>query len=79
MHSYPGFACPPLYELLLICKCILEWVSSDGNVAIVHCQSNKGRSAILLSILWTLVFKTKISESYYIVSKAINVTKPLKS
>ncbi|CAD8063808.1 unnamed protein product [Paramecium sonneborni] len=79
MHSYIGFACPPLYELLLICKCILEWVQHEGNIAIVHCQQNKGRSAILLSILWSLVFKTSIQESFYIIGKSLGLTSPLKS
>ncbi|CAD8142624.1 unnamed protein product [Paramecium pentaurelia] len=79
MHSYIGFACPPLYELLLICKCILEWIQHEGNIAIVHCQQNKGRSAILLSIFWCLVFKTSIEESFYIIAKALGLTSPLKS
>ncbi|CAD8057648.1 unnamed protein product [Paramecium primaurelia] len=79
MHSYIGFACPPLYELLLICKCILEWIQHEGNIAIVHCQQNKGRSAILLSIFWSLVFKTSIQESFYIIAKALRLTSPLKS
>ncbi|CAD8150958.1 unnamed protein product [Paramecium octaurelia] len=79
MHSYIGFACPPLYELLLICKCILEWIQHEGNIAIVHCQQNKGRSAMLLSIFWSLVFKTSIQESFYIIAKALGLTSPLKS
>ncbi|CAD8067741.1 unnamed protein product [Paramecium sonneborni] len=79
MHSYIGFACPPLYELLLICKCILEWVQHKGNIAIVHCQQNKGRSAILLTIFWTFVFQTSIQESFYIIAKALGLTSPLKS
>ncbi|CAK65894.1 unnamed protein product (macronuclear) [Paramecium tetraurelia] len=79
MHSYIGFACPPLYELLLICKSILDWIQHQGNVAIIHCQQNKGRSAILLSIFWSLVFKVSIDESFYIIAKAIGLKSPLKS
>jgi len=54
--SFVGYPCPPFQYTLLICKSILEWLNSDkDNVAIIHCQSTIGRSAIVISCLLSLL------------------------
>jgi protein-tyrosine phosphatase len=54
--TFPGYPCPPMQYLLMICKSILEWLSNDkNNVAFIHCQSNKGRSAVVIACLLTLL------------------------
>lgn len=45
-----GYPNPPLSELFMICKQIIQWLDSDPkNVAIVHCQKSKSRSALIFS------------------------------
>lgn len=49
---FQGCPNPPLQEILLICKSIASWLSSQPkNVAIVHCQHSRGRSALIISCL----------------------------
>jgi hypothetical protein len=45
-----GYPNPPLAELFMICKEIINWLDSDSqNVAIIHCQVSKARSALIFS------------------------------
>ncbi|KRX04032.1 C2 domain [Pseudocohnilembus persalinus] len=54
-HNFPGYPSPPLSEIFLICKAILNWLQMDNNnIAIVHCQNTRGRSALILSCLLCL-------------------------
>lgn len=51
-HVSVGYPNPPLVDLFLVCKEIEAWTSlSPANVAIVHCQKSKTRSALVLSCL----------------------------
>lgn len=44
-----GYPNPPLIDIFMVCKEIDAWVSSNpANVAIVHCQKSKSRSALIL-------------------------------
>ncbi|CAD8068749.1 unnamed protein product [Paramecium sonneborni] len=55
-HSHPGYPCPPLIELLMICKNIIYFLSSDrNNIAIVCCQETRGRSIMVLSSLLAIM------------------------
>ncbi|KAM3131677.1 hypothetical protein pb186bvf_016208 [Paramecium bursaria] len=53
-HQYEGYSSPPLYEVFLICKCILAWIK-QGNYAIIHCQASRGRSVLLFSLLMSFI------------------------
>ncbi len=38
VHRYPGYPCPPLYEIFVITRCILDWLTKDpDNIAVIHC------------------------------------------
>ena len=40
----------------MICKNIIEWLAADKqNVAIIHCQQTKGRSALIISCLLSVM------------------------
>ncbi|CAD8148396.1 unnamed protein product [Paramecium octaurelia] len=55
-HSHPGYPCPPLIELLMICKNIIYFLSSDrNNIAIVCCQETRGRSIMVISSLLAIM------------------------
>ncbi|CAK73650.1 unnamed protein product (macronuclear) [Paramecium tetraurelia] len=55
-HSHPGYPCPPLIELLTICKNIIYFLSSDrNNIAIVCCQETRGRSIMVISSLLAIM------------------------
>jgi hypothetical protein len=57
-HTCAGYPNPPLSEIFLICKAIITWLKTDEkNVAILHCQSSRGRSALLASCLLCLTKK----------------------
>eukprot|EP01016_Furgasonia_blochmanni_P006113 TRINITY_DN12438_c0_g1_i15.p1 TRINITY_DN12438_c0_g1~~TRINITY_DN12438_c0_g1_i15.p1 ORF type:complete len:284 (-),score=46.56 TRINITY_DN12438_c0_g1_i15:67-918(-) len=47
-----GYPCLPLALMLSICKSIISWLENDpNNVAVIHCQQTKGRSALIVSCL----------------------------
>lgn len=72
VHKYLGFSSPPLYELLLICKGIFEWVL-QGNVAIFHCQSNRGRSVLLISLLLHFIYSYPLTVCKSIAFKILQI------
>lgn len=45
--SFPGYPAPPLHRAFEIVKSIAAWLDADpSNVAVVHCQTGTGRSAV---------------------------------
>lgn len=57
-HIVVGYPSPTLNQIFFISKAILSWLNSDkDNIALVHCQESKGRSAVLLSCLMCLMRK----------------------
>ena len=53
VNGYPN---PSLNHLFIICFSIISWVKNHkDHIAIIHCQSTKGRSALLLSCLGVLL------------------------
>ncbi|EAS06714.2 PTEN tumor-suppressor protein C2 domain protein (macronuclear) [Tetrahymena thermophila SB210] len=54
-HNMPGYPNPSLQEIFMICKSVISWLNSDPeNVAIIHCQNTRGRSALIISCLLCL-------------------------
>eukprot|EP00742_Colponemidia_sp_Colp-10_P005471 GILJ01005846.1.p1 GENE.GILJ01005846.1~~GILJ01005846.1.p1 ORF type:complete len:443 (+),score=58.40 GILJ01005846.1:40-1368(+) len=48
--NFPGYPAPPLDLLFKICNSIKSWLNADpDNVAVIHCQSGKGRTAVVIS------------------------------
>eukprot|EP01017_Pseudomicrothorax_dubius_P044682 TRINITY_DN7579_c0_g1_i2.p1 TRINITY_DN7579_c0_g1~~TRINITY_DN7579_c0_g1_i2.p1 ORF type:complete len:133 (-),score=5.30 TRINITY_DN7579_c0_g1_i2:118-477(-) len=51
-----GYPCLPLDIIFSVCKSMIEWLMLDKkNVAIVHCQQAKGRSALVIISLICLL------------------------
>lgn len=47
---FPGYASPPLGLLGRLCLEIERWINQDPeNIAVVHCMTGRGRSAVLLA------------------------------
>ena len=47
-----GYPNPPLIDIFMVCKEIDSWTSCNpANVAIVHCQKSKTRSALIIACL----------------------------
>lgn len=58
VHEYifVGYPCPPFLDIMKACKSILEWLNKDQeNVAVIHCQTTKCRSAVITSCLLSLL------------------------
>lgn len=54
--EFPGYPCPPMQYIFMICKSVLEWLRSDkNNVAFLHCHGSGGRSALIIACLLTLL------------------------
>ena len=50
-----GLPCPTLNHIFIICKSILSWLKTEkNNIAIIHCQKSRGRSALIISCLLCL-------------------------
>jgi protein-tyrosine phosphatase len=55
-YLFVGYPCPPMLNILMIVKSIIEWLANDKNhIALIHCQSTKGRSAIIIACLLTVL------------------------
>eukprot|EP01017_Pseudomicrothorax_dubius_P015962 TRINITY_DN1819_c0_g1_i1.p1 TRINITY_DN1819_c0_g1~~TRINITY_DN1819_c0_g1_i1.p1 ORF type:complete len:279 (+),score=34.04 TRINITY_DN1819_c0_g1_i1:128-964(+) len=51
-----GYPCLPLKNLFAACRSISAWLMTNGNnIAIVHCQGGKGRSALVIVYLLCLL------------------------
>lgn len=49
-HKFPGFPAPPLGLLYQLCKEIENWLHADSNnVAVVHCMTGRGRTALTIA------------------------------
>jgi len=47
---FPGYPAPPLSQLFSLCSSLHAWLEADpSNVALVHCQTGKGRTVCALS------------------------------
>jgi len=54
--SYSKYSWLSLNYIMMTCKAILKWLNSDpSNIAIIHCQSSKRRSAIIMACLLCLL------------------------
>lgn len=54
-HKFPGFPAPPLGLLYQLCKQIENWLhAAPENVAVVHCMTGRGRTALTIacSLSW---------------------------
>lgn len=52
----------------MTCQAILKWLNTDpSNIAFIHCQSNKGRSAVIISSVLNLlqIFKDPLEAVAY--------------
>jgi len=50
--NFPGHPAPPLGLLFKICSSLENWLDADpNNVAVVHCQTGKGRTSTVLACL----------------------------
>ena len=55
-HCTIGYPCQTLDQIFIICKSIISWLNSDqSNIALIHCQESKGRSALIISCLLCLL------------------------
>ena len=51
-YSFPGHSSPPLGLLFELCLSLESWLNADPqNVAVIHCLTGKGRTAVLISCL----------------------------
>ena len=58
--NYVEYPCLPLSAIFRLCYDIVQWLNSDRkNVAIIHCDAKKGRSALLISSLLTIMKECK--------------------
>jgi len=49
-YYFPGLPVPPLRALFEFCCGLKAWLDSDpANVAALHCQASRGRSAMYLA------------------------------
>lgn len=61
-----------LNYILMTCKAILKWLNSDpSNIAVIHCQSSKRRSSLVIACLLCLlqVFDSPIESLSYFCKK----------
>jgi protein-tyrosine phosphatase len=53
--KFPGYPSPPLNQVFSLCNSIHAWLQADeANVAVIHCQTGKGRT--LCAIAWYLAW-----------------------
>jgi len=49
-YRFPGYPAPPLKVLFQLCTSIESWLQADPkNVAVVHCATGRGRSAVAIA------------------------------
>jgi hypothetical protein len=63
---FPGFPSPPLGLLIKIVTSIENWLAADpANVAVIHCMTGKGRTAIVAAcaLAWLGEFDNAVSTS----------------
>lgn len=73
--SFPGHPAPPLAAIVSICTSAASWLASDDrNVAVVHCMTGRGRTAVALSCLiaWMREASTSM-DALAKVSAALNI------
>jgi protein-tyrosine phosphatase len=61
---FPGFPSPPLGLLIKIVTSIENWLAADpANVAVIHCMTGKGRTAIVAAcaLAWLGEFDNAVS------------------
>merc|ERR1712218_199770 len=58
---FPGYPSAPLDQIFSICNSIHAWLTAEPkNVAVIHCQSGRGRTVATVAsyLTWTGRFKT---------------------
>lgn len=57
-NVFIGYPNPGLNQIFFIAKSIMSWLNNDQkNIAIIHCQESKGRTAVIISCLLCLMKK----------------------
>lgn len=57
--NFPGYPAPPLEQMMQLCTSIHGWLNADPkNVAVVHCQTGKGRTVTTIAayLAWSGAF-----------------------
>lgn len=58
-YTFPGYPCPPLEALFLLCHELDSWIISDkSHIGIIHCQATRSRS-LLIAALYMCYCKLK--------------------
>ena len=53
-YKFPGHPAPPLGLMFKICTSVESWLDADDrNIAVVHCLTGKGRTAVVLACVLT--------------------------
>lgn len=71
-YKFPGHPAPPLGLMFKICSSIESWLDADErNVAIVHCLTGKGRTAVVLAcaLTWIGEFNSPMEALTYIAER----------
>jgi hypothetical protein len=71
-YKFPGHPAPPLGLMFKICSSIESWLDADQrNIAIVHCLTGKGRTAVVLAcaLTWIGEFNSPMEALTYIAER----------
>lgn len=68
-YKFPGHPAPPLGLMFKICTSVESWLDADvKNIALVHCLTGKGRTAVIVSAILTWIgeFSSPLEALQYI-------------
>ena len=55
-YKFPGHPAPPLGLMFKLCTSVESWTEADPrNVAVIHCLTGKGRTAVIVACVLTWI------------------------